>query len=356
MTEIEVIDHALSAVETRPGAYSLFKRNGRILLALPAGSVAAGRTLCLYQPQRLKARFGASATQILIALGLHRMFFPKYQSVEGRVLLDPEFSGCIPGTAGLMLGSPEHKVRRAILCYQAFDGWEVAKLAFGKEGRAMIDGESSAIRSLPRKLLGAPELRGVHHCELFSLLRMARVQGLPFSPSHSQAAVNLLDSWIQDSSPMAAEAFPEWNSIQTALKCFPAGFKAIEALVPMQLKPVVRHGDFARWNLIRKDDGAVVVLDWEWGHSHGMPGLDLVHYFLQDARLVERLAPSAAIERTCAMMDQSVCRQYLEKTGWSGNTILPIIASLAWKQGAGHQENASILEAAVREYSKMGRE
>jgi hypothetical protein len=78
-----------------------------------------------------------------------------------------------------------------------------------------------------------------------------------------------------------------------------------------------------------------------------MPGIDLVHYFLQDARLVERLAPVDAIAKTCGLLNSPGCAAYLHKAGWSGNALLPIIASLAWKQGAGHQENAEVLEAAV---------
>ena len=43
----------------------------------------------------------------------------------------------------------------------------------------------------------------------------------------------------------------------------------------------------------------------------------------------------------------AACRTYLDTTGWSGDPLLPIIASLAYKQGAGHQENAEMMQAAV---------
>jgi hypothetical protein len=348
MTDEEAIDHALSAVEMRPGSYALLKRNGRVLMALPARSDAAGLTLLLYQPQRFKARLGAVATQILALFALHRMVLPKYRSAGGKAGLDPEFTGCIPGTAGVLLGSPEHRVRRAILCYQTTEGWEVAKLAFGPEGRSVIEGEAAAIRSLPRDLPGRPELRGLHHCgTFFSLLRMPRLRGMPFSPQHSRDAVALLESWILDLPPLNAEAFPEWGAIHRTLESSPSGLNTIEALAAMRLKPAVRHGDFARWNLIRKDDGSLGVLDWEWGHERGMAGLDLVHYFLQDARLVERLSPADAIAKTRSTLGTGPCADYLQRAGWNCDPILPIIASLAWKQGAGHQDNEELLEAAV---------
>jgi aminoglycoside phosphotransferase (APT) family kinase protein len=118
----------------------------------------------------------------------------------------------------------------------------------------------------------------------------------------------------------------------------------------LQLQPVIRHGDFARWNLLRQNDNSLIALDWEWGHPTGMPGLDLVHYFLQDARLVARMEPSEAIRLVCSLLELPLSCNHLDKTGWPRKAMLPIIASLAWKQGAGHQENAEMLEAAVLEF------
>ena len=115
----------------------------------------------------------------------------------------------------------------------------------------------------------------------------------------------------------------------------------------MQLKPVICHGDFARWNLLQQAAGELIVLDWEWGHQLGMPGIDLVHYFLQDARLVRRLTDRAAIAATLRDLNRPACRSYLDETGWNGDSLLAIIACLAYKQGAGHQQNGEVLRAAV---------
>jgi hypothetical protein len=62
---------------------------------------------------------------------------------------------------------------------------------------------------------------------------------------------------------------------------------------------------------------------------------------------VERMEPVEAIAKTCRLLNSSGCAAYLHKVGWNGNTLLSVIASLAWKQGAGHQENAEVLAAAV---------
>jgi hypothetical protein len=153
----------------------------------------------------------------------------------------------------------------------------------------------------------------------------------------------LLDGWISQDAAKPIQSFPEWPAIESALGTSDEGKRALARLAGMQLRPVVRHGDFARWNLLIQDDGSLIALDWEWGHPEGMPGLDLAHFFLQDARLVKRLPHAEAITQTIRELQNPACSGYLAKTGWTGNPLLPVVASLAWKQGAGHQENEAVL-------------
>jgi hypothetical protein len=68
---------------------------------------------------------------------------------------------------------------------------------------------------------------------------------------------------------------------------------------------------------------------------------------LQDHRLVERLRHQDAINATLNDLKQDAYMSYLKKTGWNTEPILPIIASLAYKQGARHQDNEKVLEAAL---------
>jgi hypothetical protein len=344
MTDHDAIDAALSAVDPASRDHVLLRRNGRFFMALPANRSGAIHTLNLYQPQRPKAVLAMVGVRLLAAAGLHRICLPKFHGKGGRVSLEPEFAGCVPGTAGVMLGSPEHRVRRAILSYETENDWEVAKLAFGIEGRAVIDGEYAALRDMPVDFPGIPQALGVHHGEEFSMLRLPYFSGLPLPPRESMRALGLLESWIRDLPILPASEFPEWPAICKALETTEAGRAAIARLAGMQLRPVIRHGDFARWNLLDMDDGKLMAIDWEWGHPSGMSGLDLVHYFLQDARLVERLAPADAIRKTLALLKGPACAQYLAKTGWNGDPLLPLIASLAWKQGAGHQENGEMVK------------
>ncbi len=338
------MDHALSAVEAAGTDQSLLRRNGRLFMALPTRRLAALHTLWLYQPQRPKARWFTSLMRCIVLAGLHRMVLPRFRHTGGQVCLNPVFDGCLPGTAGVMLGSPEHRVRRAILCYETTSGREVAKLAFGPEGRTMIEGEAQAIRGLPEDSRGVPEIHSVHHGPIFSMLRMPYVKGLPLAPRRTPEALALLDSWITDAAARPIQDFPEWLAIHAALTSSASGQQALAKLENLRFQPVIRHGDFARWNLIRQNDGSLIALDWEWGHPAGLPGLDLVHYFLQDARLVERMEPSEAVRHTCKLLEQPLYRNHLNKTGWGGKALLAVITSLAWKQGAGHQENKEIME------------
>lgn len=239
------------------------------------------------------------------------------------------------------------EIRRAILSYETSDGWEVAKLAFGPEGRRVIEGEAEAIRGMPAGLPGIPRVLGVHHGPEFTMLRMPYEKGRSFTPRDVDDAICLLDAWIPDQPAVEITCFPEWPMIEGALEGFENREEVIAALTAQQLVPMVRHGDFARWNLIRRRDGSVVVLDWEWGHPAGMPGLDLVHFVLQDARLVARMEAAEAIAHTMDLLARPPFCEHLRRCGWLDSPLLPILASLAWKQGAGHQDNTEILQMAL---------
>jgi hypothetical protein len=246
------------------------------------------------------------------------------------------------------MGSPEHRIRRAIVSYRNGQQWEVAKVAFGPEGSTNLKQEAKALDDLGEQTRGAPRLLGLHESIDGSVLRMPYLTGKSIPHGESADALALLESWITNEAPKPIFEFPEWQHIETALSGFEGGQRIIELMASRHLCPVVCHGDFARWNLLRQPDGKTLVLDWEWGHASGMPGIDLVHYFLQDHRLVSRLPAKDAIKAILEDLKQDACMSYLKKTGWDKGSILPIIASLAYKQGAGHQANEEILEAAIQ--------
>ncbi len=347
MTDEEAMDHALSTVEAAGRDQSSLKRNGRLFMTLPARRLAALHTLRLYQPQRSKARWFTFLMQFVVLSGLYRHVSPRFRGAGGMMEMKPAMPPCLPGTAGVMLGSPEHRVRRAIASYKTSNGWEVAKIAFGVDGWNVIRGEVEALNSLPERTLGAPTLLGLHRGDGISLMRMPYFQGTVLSPGESTDAIALLESWKSDMPMKLISKFPEWPAIESALSSYEQGPNILQKLSQKELRPVIRHGDFARWNLLRLTSGDLMVLDWEWGISSGLPGIDLVHFFAQDARLVQQLPPAEVVRSVEQSLDRPDCRQYLEKTGWDGEINLAILASIAFTVGAKQQANEEVLGAAL---------
>lgn len=347
MTDDELLTRVWRLLDRDPATAHLLKRNGRLLLGLPANREAAARALRLYQPQRRIACCIVASLRWLIRFGLHRRALPQLRMTGGHEPVSPALTEISAGTCGVLLGSPEHRVRRAIASYQKAGEWEVAKIAYGEAGAALLEQEAKTLEELRCGITGVPRLLGLHHGEDVTVLRMPYLTGRPVEPNDSKAALDLLNSWITDQPPQPITDFTEWSAIKSALSGSEIGSRALARLSKESLRPVICHGDFARWNLLQSKNGSLMVLDWEWGHSQGLPGIDLVHYFLQDSRLVKRMSPEESIKQTLVALDSAACRSYLQKTGWSSDPILPVLVSLAYKQGAGHQDNLDVLDAAL---------
>jgi hypothetical protein len=348
LTDIDVLCQVLACIDPSAGRLYPIRRNGRLLLAFQSDRASASRTLGLYQPQRPAARLVAASLRLLVGAGAHA-WMPAHRNLTTlrRKEMIPPLTDVIPGTCGVMLGSPEHRIRRAIATYRTDAGWEVGKLAFGADGSDLLTQEANVLRTLATKTHGVPKCLGLHHEGGISMLRMPYLTGAPVRTGESTAALALLEDWISDRPPQPMEQYAEWQFISKALAASDAGESAFRQLKEIQLVPVICHGDFARWNLLKQDDGTLIVLDWEWGRENGMPGIDLVHYFLQDARLVKRMPDKEAVSATIDKLRQRECLAYLEKTGWGENPLLPIIACLAYKQGSEQQESHQVLQAAL---------
>lgn len=347
MTDLELLGRVLSCMDPSAESMHLVRRKGSILLALPSGKEAAARALALYQPQRRMARAMAMSLRGLAGWGLHNCVLPETPIHGGRSEPPLGFPKAEPGSCGVLLGSPEHRIRRAITSYRLGGRWEVAKISFGGEGGKLLAAEAQALRDMQAVEGGAPELLGFHQSRDVTLLRMPYLEGDPVPAGRFAEALGLLVHWVGKSPARPISAFPEWPFIDAALKAVPGGDQVAQALSRETLRPVICHGDFARWNLRSCNGAFPMALDWEWGHADGMPGIDLVHYFLQDHRLVQRKRPEDALRSTLADLNLTECADYLRKTGWQEHGILAVIACLAWKAGAGHQENKEFLDAAV---------
>lgn len=344
MTDYDILSRVLACIDPTAQSIGMIRRNGHWLLGLPQNAEAARRALGLYQPQRRLARLIVAGVQGLARMGMHRCVLSRLRISCESSQLQPPLRGIEQGTCGILLGSPEHQVRRAIASYRNAGEWEVAKISFGEAGARVLEQEARVLEELQAQTVGVPDLLGFHRGDEVTVLRMPYLTGQPISEGESTEALRLLGEWVSDQEPQSICAFPEWAAIESCLSETTLGAAVLGQLADKHLRPVICHGDFARWNLLRQPDGSLVVLDWEWGHKGGMPGIDLVHYFLQDARLVQRLSPANAIRQTLSALEAPVSRAYLEKTGWRGATLVAMTACLAYKQGSGHQDNTQILE------------
>ncbi len=353
MTDHEILGRVLSCIDPAAKELRVVRRNGRILLGLPASRSGARRALGLYQPQRPAALILTKALRGFAYLGLLDWVLPKARIETGSSGLLPAISGVNTGSCGILIGSPEHKTRRAIASYQTQTGWEVAKIAFGSEGQDVIRGEACALESLPASTPGLPAVLGLHCDAQISMLRLRYVQGRVLRKGEMNDAISLLKMWIANEPERAITEYSEWAPIHSALSVTEAGRSCIDRLTSFRLKPAVCHGDFARWNLVKQLDGNLVVLDWEWGRADGMPGLDLVHYFAQDARLVSRLKPSDVVRSVRSALTRRECRDYLESTGWIGDVDHAILASIAYTVGTKQQANEEVLNALLAEISSQ---
>jgi glycosyltransferase involved in cell wall biosynthesis len=355
MQDRDFLKRVISIIDPTATSLRVLMRKGNVLLGISNEKNAAERTLGLYQPQRLVARSIVSFLRVLSRFGLHGLMLQKMPMAAKSMDLHPPLCGIVPGSAGILVGSPEHKVRRAIVSYRNGAEWEVAKISFGDEGAKILEKEAATLNQLQSKATGAPRLLGLHHGDGVTVLRMPYLKGKAIKSGETSDALNLLKSWVGSNDPLPIQRFSEWSHIETAIKSMRYGEKALEALSKKSLRPVICHGDFARWNLLKQTDGSLMVLDWEWGNTHGMPGLDLVHYFAQDARLVRQLDSANALRVVEASLSLPKAKAYLAQTGWTGNPITPILAWAAFKHGARHQKIADFLAESLKVYLERQR-
>ena len=330
------------------------RRHGMVSLSLPDSREGAAHAFRLYQPQKRLARLKTFALKLLISRGLHPWILEKVLPASYENIQPWEFSYS-PETVGILLGSSEHLIYRAIASYRGADGWEVAKLGRGEAARTMLRNEAAVLRELSKRGLSVPRCLGLHEHGEMTILRMPYLAGSGLSIRDSGEALDVLIQWAGDAAPESISGFEEWKSICAALETTADGREALESLSTQVLRPVIAHGDFARWNLLHQANGPLIVLDWEWGNTHGMPGLDLVHYFAQDARLVRQLDSANALRVVEASLSLPKAKAYLAQTGWTGNPITPILAWAAFKHGARHQKIADFLAESLKVYLERQR-
>jgi hypothetical protein len=80
----------------------------------------------------------------------------------------------------------------------------------------------------------------------------------------------------------------------------------LETLAGRDWPVAIQHGDFAPWNLLRRSDGALGAIDWEYGTLEGFPYLDLAYYVLQTSALIYRQHPLSAARYTAGYLKRQL--------------------------------------------------
>jgi len=328
--------------------YYVFRR-GEVMFSLPESNEGALRALSLYQPQRRLARVKKRVLQAIIETSLHGKILqrgvPRGSGVPPRWAFDYS-----PASVGIMKGSSDHLIPRAIASYRSPEGWEVAKLGLGTEAREMLRKEAAVLRAIGERSSHAPTCLGLHECEEMTVMRTPYIEGAPYEMRDTAEVLAILSEWAGEEEPRPLCEFEEWKAVQSVLELSETGRRALPLIAGRMLSPGISHGDFTSWNILRQRDGSLLVLDWEWGKLAGVPGLDLVHYFAQNLRLVHRLGAHAVIQGVLDELAQPVAREILRKGGWHGSPLEPVLVYAAYKQGGHHQKHPELLEACLSQF------
>lgn len=312
----------------------LMRKNGRILCAIPKNRKLALLTLGLYCPQRFMGKLAKKAVYNAIKLRMLTFTLPsKFITKDGAGTL----SGC-----GILIGSPAHLIKRAIAVVPGGSAPEVAKLAFGEEGRVVLEKEANILQQLKGSNSGAPSLLGIESSDGVTIMRMPYDYGVTYTANTLQPVLQLLESWIKNlREPL--KNFGEWSIVETELRRYGYQQADVERIAGLIVSRALRHGDFTRWNLRVGSNLALHVHDWERGCLDGVAGFDLAYFLIQDALLVKRLPPAQIVTYVTLVLKSPESSEYLRLCGWIGFERELILVICAFSNAAGYEDHSALL-------------
>ena len=317
MTDVRHLEELLEGAGAQAGRFYLFRGRGRLLAALPVEHSAFLKTLALYRPQRISAQSWVWLIRILHAFRM-----------PGLVLQPWSWPGAArPSTPcpGVLLGNPAHSVPRAIFLLRDGPGWQVGKFVPDPQQQQILHREKELFDLSVHHGNHTPRCRGWKPCGLGGALWMDGVEARRGKPSILDR-LRILHDWLLPKPPRPLSDFPAWISAGG----WPGGSAAeVQAASQIPLRPCIRHGDFAPWNLLQRADGTWVAVDWEEGCAEDAPGLDLIHDLLQKEFLIRRSTYAKAKVSLLASLQKPPCAEYLAAAGWSGHEDILLNWALA---------------------------
>lgn len=311
MPDVGKLQEFLEAAGAGPGHFYLLEGRGRVLAALPAHPPAFSRTLSLYRPQKILARTWVFFLRILQCAGSRGIALRKWSWPGARQITGP--------CPGVLLGNPRHSVPRAIFLSQERGLWIVGKFIPDPNQQGVLHREQDLLNTAARRGGHTPRCLGWKACgqggALWTEWLAPRI-GLP----HRQDRLRLLHDWLLDADLRPLPEFPAWKTTGAGLDT------PLDLASRIRLRPSLRHGDFAPWNLLETPEARWVAVDWEEGCAEDAPGLDLVHDLLQHEFLIRRTSFAEARAKMKKAMRQPDIAKYLSTCGWLGNEAF----LLAW--------------------------
>ena len=310
------------------GTFSVYyvRREGHLLLALPADRETAWATLKLSQPQVCLGKVVALVVGILVRTGLHRFLPRKCLTVRA----DGPLAELVNdhSKVGFLLGNPKGDTRRALLVHHQGDGYVVDKVGVDEKSRQSVMAELEVIKMLPDRLMGSPVLYGNHFEDTWASYTTGFVEGSSPGKDDDEQVIGILSDWMKDAQAVPLSETGQWKEMDDYASGHEEGeiWARLQKVSSLSVKTGVFHGDFAPWNIKLSNDGGVVVLDWETGCNEGPSGWDWLHYMIQRASLVEGGSASEILKLCREWAKSGKGKSFLDEAGW-GNQIEPWIGT-----------------------------
>lgn len=319
MPNVRPLEELLEKAGAEPGRFYLLQGRGRLLAALPAEPSAFIKTLALYQPQRFLARSWVSLLKFLHTFHAQGLVLRKWSW--------PGASRASTPCPGVLLGNPAHSVPRAIFIAHEGRSFRVGKFIPDPHQQQVLHHEKSMLELAALHGGHAPLCLGWKPCGPGGILWTEWLPARGRTPSLRERA-GILRDWLLPKPPRPLAEFPAWQPTDGWLGSGAADAQASSSIL---LRPCIRHGDFAPWNLLQRMDGTWAAVDWEEGCPEDAPGLDLVHDLLQQEFLIRRSPPAEAREKMLATLRRTPCADYLAAGGWSGREAWLLDWALAFE-------------------------
>lgn len=306
----------IASVATGPTGLSVINAARRVALALPANAEVSQLVLDLYQPRRLAGRCFKQIARPLSQLGLSSLSHRFKPSPASTASVEWLAEAAKSETIGFLGCNPAHGLRCVLTgILPEFGKPFIAKLGFDRSAAA-VKREHHNLLKIDGRYPGVAKTISHNEGENWFLMRMAHLGNKTPKSMMVPGIGDLLQSWLNaDETPLGQNACASYLIERACVDQSLRGWH--RHMEKLKIRSALIHGDFAIWNLRHTQIG-IQAIDWEWAQVDGIAGIDLVHGLRQEAHLVHKLPPPAAIAWMKGQLSQHQWAGYLRQSGWDG--------------------------------------